>query len=63
MLQHALRLVFAVLQGHVDGIFCPGGSLANMYGISLARHHKYPESKTKGMQGLPPVKLFTSDLV
>lgn len=49
------------LQG--DGIFCPGGSAANMYGFSLARFKRFPESKTKGMQGIPPVHIYTSELV
>jgi len=31
-----------------DGIFCPGGSVSNMYGINLARYHAFPEVKTKG---------------
>eukprot|EP00656_Telonema_subtile_P021157 TRINITY_DN22195_c0_g1_i1.p1 TRINITY_DN22195_c0_g1~~TRINITY_DN22195_c0_g1_i1.p1 ORF type:complete len:427 (+),score=143.68 TRINITY_DN22195_c0_g1_i1:300-1580(+) len=31
-----------------DGIFCPGGSISNMYGVNLARHHFCPEIKTKG---------------
>ena len=46
-----------------DGVFCPGGSAANMYGVSLARFHKFPESKTKGMQGMPAVHIYTSKLV
>ncbi|XP_006815862.1 cysteine sulfinic acid decarboxylase-like [Saccoglossus kowalevskii] len=44
-----------------DGIFCPGGSIANMYGISMARYHKYGEAiKTDGLSGLPRLILFTS---
>ena len=30
-----------------DGITAPGGSLANMYGLMLARHNLYPDIKTK----------------
>jgi len=45
-----------------DGIFTPGGSASNMYGVSLARHHKFPESKTKGMRALPNVHIYTSKL-
>jgi len=45
-----------------DGVFCPGGSAANMYGVSLARHSKFPESKVKGMRGMPLVHLYTSRL-
>ena len=28
-----------------DGIFSPGGSLSNMYGMMLARHNAFPEIK------------------
>lgn len=28
-----------------DGIFCPGGSMANGYAISCARYHNLPEVK------------------
>lgn len=28
-----------------DGIFCPGGSIANGYAISCARFHFFPEIK------------------
>jgi glutamate/tyrosine decarboxylase-like PLP-dependent enzyme len=31
-----------------DGIFSPGGSLSNMYGMVLARQVKHPQFKTKG---------------
>ncbi|XP_064614729.1 cysteine sulfinic acid decarboxylase-like [Liolophura sinensis] len=44
-----------------DGIFCPGGSISNMYAISLARFKKFPEVKTKGMHGIPPVCILTSE--
>jgi hypothetical protein len=39
------EIVF-VLQG--DGIFCPGGSIANMYGMVLARHARFPHIKSTG---------------
>ena len=31
-----------------DGIFSPGGSLSNMYGMVLARHRKHPDLKSTG---------------
>ena len=31
-----------------DGIFCPGGSMSNMYGMMLARHKTVPDVKVKG---------------
>ena len=44
----------------VDGMMTPGGSFANWLGILMARHNKFPEAKTKGIQGLPRMKLITS---
>lgn len=43
-----------------DGIFAPGGSISNMYGIVLARYKKFPEAKTKGICSMKPLVLFTS---
>lgn len=28
-----------------DGLFCPGGSMANIYGMHCARHHLLPDFK------------------
>ncbi|KAL9908822.1 cysteine sulfinic acid decarboxylase [Glossina fuscipes fuscipes] len=44
-----------------DGIFSPGGSISNMYGLALARYKRFPNIKTVGMFGLPPLVLFTSE--
>ncbi|XP_044256502.1 acidic amino acid decarboxylase GADL1 isoform X1 [Tribolium madens] len=44
-----------------DGIFSPGGSISNMYGMVLARYKKFPETKTKGLHGLPILVAFTSE--
>ncbi|XP_022915145.2 glutamate decarboxylase 1-like [Onthophagus taurus] len=44
-----------------DGIFCPGGSIANMYGIMLARYLKYPEIKEKGLFGCKKLIIFVSE--
>ncbi|XP_075407742.1 cysteine sulfinic acid decarboxylase isoform X1 [Tenrec ecaudatus] len=43
-----------------DGVFCPGGSISNMYAMNLARYQRYPECKQKGLRALPPLALFTS---
>ncbi|KAF7692869.1 glutamate decarboxylase 1 isoform X1 [Silurus meridionalis] len=43
-----------------DGIFCPGGTISNLYSILLARYHYFPKVKTEGMQALPRLALFTS---
>lgn len=40
-----------------------GGSVSNMYGMNVARYHKFPEVKCKGMQALPKTCIFTSELV
>lgn len=44
-----------------DGITAPGGSIANMYGLVLARHYKFPELKTKGLCHSPPLVIYTSE--
>lgn len=44
--------------GQGDGIFCPGGSIANGYAISCARYRHSPESKVSAPlqpSGLPPI--------
>lgn len=43
-----------------DGVFCPGGSISNMYAINLARYKRYPDCKQRGLRALPPLALFTS---
>ncbi|XP_078543507.1 cysteine sulfinic acid decarboxylase isoform X2 [Lissotriton helveticus] len=43
-----------------DGIFCPGGSISNMFAMNLARYHHFPASKQKGMKELPRLAVFTS---
>lgn len=44
-----------------DGVFCPGGSISNMYALNLARYHRYPECKQRGLRALPPLALFSSE--
>jgi len=44
-----------------DGIFCPGGSVSNMYGLNMARYHKYPHVKEEGIHALPKFCIFTSE--
>uniref|UniRef100_A0A2R8VK32 Cysteine sulfinic acid decarboxylase n=1 Tax=Mus musculus TaxID=10090 RepID=A0A2R8VK32_MOUSE len=43
-----------------DGVFCPGGSISNMYAMNLARFQRYPDCKQRGLRALPPLALFTS---
>ncbi|XP_064541149.1 cysteine sulfinic acid decarboxylase [Drosophila montana] len=44
-----------------DGIFAPGGSSSNMYGLVLARFKRHPTIKSTGMFGLRPLVIFTSE--
>uniref|UniRef100_A0A9R1SPS4 Glutamate decarboxylase 3 n=2 Tax=Cyprinus carpio TaxID=7962 RepID=A0A9R1SPS4_CYPCA len=43
-----------------DGIFCPGGTMSNLYSVLLARFHLFPVVKTHGMSAIPRLALFTS---
>ena len=40
-----MRKIVGWPQGNGDGIFCPGGSMANGYSISCARYHACPDIK------------------
>ncbi|XP_072030360.1 cysteine sulfinic acid decarboxylase-like isoform X2 [Amphiura filiformis] len=44
-----------------DGIFCPGGSIANMYAMNLARYKHCPDIKEKGLFSCQRLALFTSE--
>ncbi|XP_039429322.1 cysteine sulfinic acid decarboxylase-like [Culex pipiens pallens] len=44
-----------------EGVFTPGGSIANMYAISMARHKMLPDIKTEGMYGQQCLKIYTSE--
>ncbi|XP_015276853.1 PREDICTED: cysteine sulfinic acid decarboxylase [Gekko japonicus] len=43
-----------------DGIFCPGGSISNIYAMNVARYHCFPECKQKGNWAVPRLAAFTS---
>ncbi|XP_042204452.1 cysteine sulfinic acid decarboxylase-like [Homarus americanus] len=43
-----------------DGLFSPGGSISNMYGMLLARYYRFPEIKKQGITGLGRLVAFTS---
>ncbi|XP_010868557.1 cysteine sulfinic acid decarboxylase [Esox lucius] len=45
---------------HGDGIFCPGGTVSNMYAMNLARFRAFPEVKVKGQWALPRLAVFAS---
>ncbi|XP_050680959.1 cysteine sulfinic acid decarboxylase [Leptidea sinapis] len=57
-----MRRIIGWSDGEGDGIFCPGGSIANGYAISCARYHQYPEVKSKGVYVIPQLIIFTSEL-
>lgn len=40
----------------------PGGSFANFLAIELARYKCFPESKFKGIQDLPKLRILVSDV-
>uniref|UniRef100_A0A8C3BS05 Cysteine sulfinic acid decarboxylase n=1 Tax=Cairina moschata TaxID=8855 RepID=A0A8C3BS05_CAIMO len=46
--------------GSGDGIFCPGGSLSNMYAMNVARFQRFPEGRQRGSRALPRLALFAS---
>jgi len=53
-----------MLSDACDGIFCPGGSMSNFYGMNLARFAKCQEYevdiKAKGMKAAPDLVAFVS---
>ena len=76
MYTYEMAPVFSLMEGEVlckmreligwqsgDGIFAPGGSISNLYGLLLARFHRYPETKSKGINNLPQMALFCSEQV
>jgi glutamate decarboxylase len=40
-----MRRILGFPEGRGDGIFCPGGSIANGYAISCARYNFVPDVK------------------
>ncbi|PAV88022.1 hypothetical protein WR25_20277 [Diploscapter pachys] len=44
-----------------DGIFAPGGAVANLYAMNAARHSMFPRSKHLGMKDVPTLCAFTSE--
>lgn len=56
-----MRRIIGWPEGRGDGIFCPGGSMANGYAINLARHYKFPKIKETGLADLPRLVIFTSE--
>uniref|UniRef100_A0A914DCG0 Glutamate decarboxylase n=1 Tax=Acrobeloides nanus TaxID=290746 RepID=A0A914DCG0_9BILA len=44
-----------------DGIFTPGGSIANLYAMNSARYYGFPQIKSSGMSFMPKLCAFTSE--
>lgn len=51
-----MRKFVGYTDGKGDGIFCPGGSIANGYAINCARFHAFPEVKVSPPKHAPTVK-------
>ncbi|RUS77727.1 hypothetical protein EGW08_014515, partial [Elysia chlorotica] len=47
---------------HGEGLFCPGGTASNILALHLARFNKFPDVRKKGNFGLPPLRMYTSDM-
>jgi len=56
-----MRELIGYENGNGDGIFTPGGSMANFYALIVARYRAFPEVRDKGVRGLPPLAIFTSE--
>ncbi|XP_073824673.1 glutamate decarboxylase-like protein black [Musca autumnalis] len=61
VLSEMRRIVGFPDNGYGDGIFCPGGSIANGYAISCARYFKFPNSKKNGLFTTKRQIIFTSE--
>uniref|UniRef100_A0A6B2L370 Glutamate decarboxylase n=1 Tax=Arcella intermedia TaxID=1963864 RepID=A0A6B2L370_9EUKA len=60
MLNHLKQLVgFKVDES--DGVFSPGGSISNLYGLLVARHKAVPYAKEEGLKGDEKLVLFSSE--
>lgn len=46
----------------VTSVFCfpAGGSISNMYAMNVARYHRFPDCKRRGLWALPRLAVFTS---
>ncbi|KAM0730892.1 Acidic amino acid decarboxylase GADL1 [Formica fusca] len=49
VIKKSLQLVGYPSMPLADGIMCPGGSIANMYAMMMARHTRFPEAKRSGI--------------
>ncbi|KAJ6642727.1 Acidic amino acid decarboxylase GADL1, partial [Pseudolycoriella hygida] len=56
-----MRRIVGYKNGDGDGIFTPGGSMANGYAISCARCKLQPDAQSKGLSNLPRLVMFVSE--
>ncbi|CAL7942271.1 unnamed protein product [Xylocopa violacea] len=56
-----MRKIVGWKDGRGEGIFCPGGSIANGYAINLARHYRFPRLKELGSSSEGRLIVFTSE--
>eukprot|EP01012_Entosiphon_sulcatum_P057747 TRINITY_DN815_c0_g1_i1.p1 TRINITY_DN815_c0_g1~~TRINITY_DN815_c0_g1_i1.p1 ORF type:complete len:534 (-),score=113.19 TRINITY_DN815_c0_g1_i1:1315-2916(-) len=54
------RVVGGTFEAHSDGLFVPGGSIANTYAMLLARYRACPEVRAKGLWAAPRLVAFVS---
>lgn len=57
---YEMRKIVGWKDGRGEGIFCPGGSIANGYAINLARHYRFPKLKELGLSSAGRLIVFTS---
>lgn len=58
-----MREIIGWQEGSGDGIFAPGGAIANLYAVLAARFRICPEVKQEGMRVAPRLIMFTSEQV
>ncbi|XP_076756849.1 glutamate decarboxylase-like protein black [Xylocopa sonorina] len=56
-----MRKIVGWKDGRGEGIFCPGGSIANGYAMNLARHYRFPRLKELGSTSEGRLIVFTSE--
>jgi len=59
---HTIRKLASAIRypEKAEGLFVPGGSISNLYGMHLARYRAFPQAKTEGLWGCPPLVAFCS---
>lgn len=60
---HIIKELLKIMEfpANSDGVFCAGGSQANMYGLVMARQRHCPDIKKNGLYGQPELIAYTSE--